>query len=82
MGRVALDAPLEDGDDFVGELVGAAWSVVNRSRLQTVEFVERPVDRSVCYEMVDIIVFRGELLCLVNEGGGAGEGVVDVADEF
>ena len=30
--------------------------------------------------MVDVVVFSGEALLLVYEGGGAGEGVVYVAD--
>ena len=32
--------------------------------------------------MVDVVVFCCCSLGFVNEGGGAGKGVVDVADEF
>jgi hypothetical protein len=39
-GRVAGDAALEDGDDFVGEFRGGAGAVADGGGLEAVEFVE------------------------------------------
>ena len=54
----------------------------NGGGLEAVEFVEGVVERGVSYEVVDIVVFCGEALLLVYEWGGAGEGVVYVANQF
>ena len=50
--------------------------------LEAVNLVESAVDGGVSDEVVDVVVFQSCALGFVDEGGGAGEGVVDVPDEF
>ncbi len=80
MGGVASYAALEDGNDFIGKFVKGAVAVGYGSGLEAVEFVEGAVDGGVGDEVVDVVVFGGEALSFVYEGGRACEGVVNVAD--
>ena len=52
----------------------------DRRGLEAIKFVEGVVERGVGYEVVDVVFFCSEPLLLVYEGGGAGKGVVYVAD--
>ena len=48
--------------------------------MEAVEFVEGGVQGGVGYEVVDVVVFGCEAGFVGDEGGGASEGVVYVAD--
>ena len=48
--------------------------------LEAVEFVEGVVEGGVGYKVVDIVVCGCGAGFFGDEGGGTGEGVVDVAD--
>lgn len=80
MRRVALDASLQHRYHLVRKLFERAVAVRDGRGLQAVELVEFAVERGVGDEVVDIVVFGGEALSFVDEGRGAGEGVVDGAD--
>lgn len=82
VGGVSFDAPLEDGYDLVGEVVERTGAVRYWCWLQAIELVQDAVDGRISDEMVDIILLRSNLLRFVDEGGGAGEGIVDVSYQF
>jgi len=50
-----------------------------RRRLQAIELVEGRIDGGVGDEVVYVVVLRSEACGVGDEGGGAGEGVVDVS---
>ena len=82
MRGVARNAPLQHRDHLLGEIVQRAFAVDDGGRLKSVKFVEPVVDRSVCDEMVYIVLFGGEALCVVDERGGAGKGIVNISDQL
>lgn len=80
---VPADAALQDGDDGGGEggRVRLTGPVGYGMRLEAVELVEQAVDGGVGDEVIDVVglVVVAVADGLVDEGGGAREGVVDFA---
>jgi hypothetical protein len=76
------DSALEDGDELLGEFRLSAGAVRDGGTLEAIEFVELVVDDGVSDEVVGFVVGGGGTGGLVDEGGGAGEGVVDGTDAF
>jgi len=79
---IALDAPLQDGDDLVRKVLWRAGAVVDGRWLQAVELVQRAVDSGVGDEVVDVVVVGGGALLVADERRRPRERVVRVADQI